>query len=232
LDLFKTKIHKAQKTNRVFNGNHMQTARKNVRNIMKKLFFGFFMLLLMPLVIFILPDWISVKIIIFLVIFKNWIGYTLLVIIVLWTLYWLIKDTQKIKKKSLIVLSAVAIGYAFIWIISLFHQSSYADCDYYTKSLNGGIKDFKGKKYTVKMCSTKFFWGDGSQVRLQILDDMGELKALRYFIFYWNDSADKELEYGDDVILYYDNSQSVPLKSLKMPPSKIDWIRARLPLFN
>ena len=210
----------------------MQTTRKNVKRFAIKLFCSVSLLLLLAILVLILPNDIGVRILFLFALVQKWIGDAILGVLVAWLLYWIFRDKQKIKKKFFTVICSIAISYGLVCLISLWHQSSYGECDYYTTLLNGGIKEFNGEKYTVKMCSTRFFWGEGREVRLQVFDEASELRALRYFTFYWNDGSEKELEYGHDVILYYDKSGSQALNSLKMPPTKVDWIKARLPLSN
>ncbi len=210
----------------------MQTTRKNVKRLVERLLYGLSMLLVLATVIFILPNEIGVRILFLFALVQEWGGYALLFVLVAWLFYWTFKDKQKSKRRSLAILCSIAMSYALVCLISLWHQTSYGDCDYVTKLLNGGVQAFNGRRYTISMCSTNFFLGNGRQVRLQVFDEAGGLQALRYFTFYWNDGSEKELEYGDDVILYYDKSASQALHSIKIPPTKLDWIRARLPLAN
>lgn len=210
----------------------MQTARKNVKRFVVKALYGLLIILLLLITVIILPNEIGVRILFLFALFQKFVGYALLVVLATWLLYWIFKDKQKIRQRSFTILYGAATSYALVCLISLWHQTSYGACDYYTKLLNGGVKEFKGRQYRISMCSTNFFWGDGRQVRLQIFDEAGKLQALRYFTFYWNDGSEKELEYGDDVILYYDKSASQALHSIPIPPTRIDWIKARLPLAN
>lgn len=210
----------------------MQTTGKNVRSLLPKLAYGFLILLFLPVLFYSLSDWLSVKIIFFIVIFKKEIGCTILALLGLSVFYWIFKDKQKIKKRSYISLSVLVFIYACICLASFLYQTNYGECDYYTKELKGGVKEFNGKKYAVKLCGTDTIFGNGHEVRLQVLDERGELLARRYFTFYWNDAAEKELEYSDDYIFYYDNSKTEPLSTISMPPTAADWITARLPLFN
>lgn len=210
----------------------MQATRKNVKRYVVKALYGLSIMLLLPITIFILPNEIGVRILFLFSLVQKWVGYVLFVVLVAWLLYWIFKDKRKFRQRSCAILCGAATSYGLVWLISLWHQTSYGTCDYYTKLLNGGVKEFNGRQYRISMCSTNFFWGDGRQVRLQIFDEAGTLQALRYFTFYWNDGSEKELEYGDNVILYYDKSASQARHSIPIPPTRLDWIKARLPLAN
>jgi hypothetical protein len=131
---------------------------------------------------------------------------------------------KNVKALLLKLIAVSAIVYICFFLASFFNQSSYTDCERYTKELNGGVKEFKGNKYTVKLCGKGKTSGSGNEVRLQIFGDKGELLALRYFTVHWNDATPRALQYSDEEIFYYDYSQSKSLSTISMPPSKIDWI--------
>lgn len=213
----------------------MQTARKNVKSGFFKAVYGLFFILVAIIAIFLLPDWLSVGIIFFIAKYKIEIGYTVLALFALGTVYWLIKGKQQqnLKKKVYILLSLPFIIYACICLVAFLFPASYSRCDYYNQELNGGVKEFNGKKYTVNLCGTGADnMGSGDEVRLQVLDEKGELLAIRHFTVNWNESFPKVLEYSPDHITYYDNTGSDFDKRISIPPTAADWVRARLPLFN
>jgi hypothetical protein len=68
-------------------------------------------------------------------------------------------------------------------------------------------------------------------VRFQLLDGSGKLRAQRYFSYYINSATERELVDGAGGIIFYDSSSDDVMQLLSIPPTKWDWIRARLPLF-
>ncbi|WP_157259230.1 hypothetical protein [Burkholderia ubonensis] len=125
---------------------------------------------------------------------------------------------------GLIATSFVGVGFAV-------HSArpNYGRCDFFTKELNGGKKKFGGATYDAKLCGADV--KNGFEVRLQIFDDAGVLLAQRYFSYYINSASERDLVDGADAIIYYDNSSANVMQSVPIPPTKWDWIRARLPLF-
>ncbi|WP_157768019.1 hypothetical protein [Burkholderia ambifaria] len=118
-------------------------------------------------------------------------------------------------------------------IPSLALRKSYEGCDSYTQALNGGMKEFGGEKYKIELCGAPRSFGDGDEIRLQVMGPAGDVLAERYFaVRTINDAAPRELEYGDDNIFYYDQSKSSPLRFIAMPPSRMDWLTARIPLLQ
>lgn len=125
---------------------------------------------------------------------------------------------------GLIVASFVGVGFAV-------HSArpDYGRCDFFTKELNGGRKNFGGSVYLAKLCGADI--KNGYEVRFQLFDDAGVLRAQRYFSYYLNSASERDLTDGADAIIYYDNSSDEVMRSVSIPPTKWDWIRARLPLF-
>ena len=61
----------------------------------------------------------------------------------------------------------------------------------YNEKLNGGIKDFNGKKYTINLCGSgvnnSHFFGDGMDtVQLTVLNEQGALLAKRRYKVFWS----------------------------------------------
>ncbi|MEA9983520.1 hypothetical protein QN374_16900, partial [Herbaspirillum sp. RTI4] len=123
------------------------------------------------------------------------------------------------------------IGYSFIFIFSYLIPTDYEKCDEFTYKLNGGIHQFNGKKYNIKLCGTPTF-NSSNEIRMQILDEKAKVLAQRYFILRFNDASPRELIYTDEGILYHDHVSDEPLSMVSMPPTPWDWIKAKLPLFN
>lgn len=120
-------------------------------------------------------------------------------------------------------------AYLGMGLVIHFNRPNYDRCDSFTKELNGGSKNFRGTTYFAKLCGADV--RNGVEIRFQIFDGAGELLAQRYFSYYVNSASERNLAEGMDSIIYYDNSKSDAMKSVPIPPTKWDWIRARLPLF-
>ncbi|WP_155720481.1 hypothetical protein [Burkholderia anthina] len=108
-------------------------------------------------------------------------------------------------------------------------RPNYGRCDFFEKELHGGKKEFGGVEYYAKLCGANI--RNGYEVRFQLFDGSGELRAQRYFSYYVNSATERELVDGVGGIVYYDSSSSDVMQLLAIPPTKWDWIRARLPLF-
>lgn len=130
------------------------------------------------------------------------------------------------------VLLAV-VTYTLMSLFAHFFPPKYSNCQRYTQDLNGGVKTIGAKKYDVKMCGTG---GDENsnddEVELRVSDEKGELLAKRHFTVHWMANFHEPLEYQNDQVIYYDFSTHTNFKkSITMPPTAFDWIRARLPLY-
>ncbi|WP_174972826.1 hypothetical protein [Burkholderia lata] len=108
-------------------------------------------------------------------------------------------------------------------------RPNYGRCDFFEKELNGGKKESGGMEYYAKLCGANI--RNGHEVRFQLFDGTGELLAQRYFSYYVNSATERDLVDGVGGIVYYDSSSSDVMQLLAIPPTKLDWILARLPLF-
>ncbi|MBA9897903.1 hypothetical protein D7207_11895 [Burkholderia cepacia] len=106
----------------------------------------------------------------------------------------------------------------------------------YNEKLNGGIKELDGKKYLVNICGSgiddRRFMGDGmDNVRITVSDEHGEILAKRNYKVFWDGVPGHEpLVFEKDRIIYQDDKEQAD-HSISIPPTKLDWIRARLPIF-
>ncbi|AYR22823.1 hypothetical protein [Herbaspirillum rubrisubalbicans] len=116
-----------------------------------------------------------------------------------------------------------------VGLFTYFNQPTYGRCESFTKDLRGGKKDFHGAVYEVKLCGADIT--NGTKIRLQVFDRSGDLVAQRYFSYYLNSATERDLAEGTDSIIYFDSARESPMQSISMPPTKWDWISARLPLF-
>ncbi|WP_334070690.1 hypothetical protein [Burkholderia ambifaria] len=110
-----------------------------------------------------------------------------------------------------------------------FNRPHYGNCDFYTKKLNGGSKDINDTTYFIKLCGADI--KNGTEIKLHVLDVSGELLAQRYFSYYVNSATERDLVVTLDSIIYYDHSKDDVMRSVSIPPTTWDWVRARLPLF-
>lgn len=126
---------------------------------------------------------------------------------------------------------------ALVVYATAFNLFDNTDCQRYdhTTALNGGTKNFANKKFVITVCgagvNNSFFNGDGMErVRLTIFDDQGELLARRYYKVFWDGQPGHEpLEVSENRITYQDDKEQKDY-TIIMPPTRLEWIRARLPL--
>lgn len=115
----------------------------------------------------------------------------------------------------------------------------HTDCQSYNYNdrLNGGAKEFHGKKYIINLCGDGVRPGNGfldmgayDQVRLDILNEEGGLLAKRYFFVFWGGSpGHRPIEIKQGEIIYYDAAdENDSRRRIAMPPTMFDWIRARI----
>jgi len=127
------------------------------------------------------------------------------------------------------LLALLAISYLLWFVLLRPSPDSYYRCEYYTEHLNGGVRTFQGKQYNIVLCGLQGRIDPGNvqydEVRLMVLSMDGELLAERYYEPWWNLM---ELEYGDDYLAYVAMYKSGTQK-IAMPPTRLDWLRARLP---
>ncbi|WP_322081452.1 hypothetical protein [Burkholderia sp. BCC1972] len=136
------------------------------------------------------------------------------------------------------------IGPAIIIFISLglainFNRPDYGRCDFYDRpeTMDGGVKNMNGVPYRFKMCGTGGNDQDATNdnIELRVFSEKGELLARRYFSVNWHHGKHLHppLSYEGNLVRYIDlTDESNYTKHLKIPPSKWDWLLARLPLFS
>lgn len=130
---------------------------------------------------------------------------------------------------------AALIIYGAMFAIDKKFPDRFSDCERDTRDLHGGVKIYGENKYQIALCGTggdENFMND--KIRLQIFSESGELLAQRKFHVHWMmTNFRKELEYGQDYVAYFDNSQQSNFEHrIRMPPTWWDWVRARVPLLN
>jgi hypothetical protein len=135
--------------------------------------------------------------------------------------------------RTLLVLAAAV--YAVLALFSIYVvPTQYKECERDTKYLNGGERVYAGRKYKIVLCGAggdENFMHD--EMRMQIFSESGNLLAQRKFYVDWNGLGPIKLVYGDDHLIYADLSDENDYKrKVTMPPTWLDWIRARLPLVD
>ena len=140
---------------------------------------------------------------------------------------------RAIRYTSLAIITYIGIGF-----IMHLNRPTYGRCDFYNRpeTLDGGIKNMNGASYRFTMCGTGGNDQDGTndKIELRVFSDSDELLARRYFSVNWyhGKSFHQPLNYEGSVVRYIDLAdESNYNKYLTIPPSKWDWLRARLPLF-
>ncbi|AHG38740.1 hypothetical protein N018_00205 [Pseudomonas syringae CC1557] len=150
---------------------------------------------------------------------------------------------MQILKNNVKAVRAVVIFCAFITIcivgihLSFFSLFDNAECQKYsyTKKLNGGTKKIDDKVFVINICgagvNNSLFNGDGMErVRLTVFDDQGELLVRRYYKVFWDGQPGHEpLKISENSIIYQDDKEQKD-HAITMPPTRLEWIRARLPL--
>ena len=124
--------------------------------------------------------------------------------------------------------------YSYFW-----GNHDYIDCQRYNynSKLNGGVKEFDGKKYTINICGSgtnnSHFSGDSfDAVELTIANDQGDIVAKRRYKVFWDGVPGHEpLTIGKDSITYQDDEEQAD-HTITMPPTFLDRVRAKLPFLN
>lgn len=117
-----------------------------------------------------------------------------------------------------------------------FNLFDNSNCQGYnhTEKLNGGTKITGNKTFVITICgagvNNSLFNGDGMErVRLTIFDDQGELLVRRYYKVFWSGQPGHEpLKVSEDSIIYRDDKEQKD-HTITMPPTRLEWVRARLP---
>jgi hypothetical protein len=141
-------------------------------------------------------------------------------------------NLKKIIKRCLITLGTLYL--AIILLDNYILPTDYRACEIYTEQMNGGIQTFQGRRLNIRLCGLSDqgpvnpFYSD--EVRLQVFSLEGELLAERFFepLRGMGDFG-LYLKYGNDYLIYNDGELSGFQTKMAMPPTKLDWIRARLP---
>ena len=150
-----------------------------------------------------------------------------------------IANLKKPLKRVLIIGAAIILLMLCAALLFLRGNRDYTDCQRYNYSdkLNGGVKEFDGKKFTIQICGSgannSHFFGDSMDaVVLTVTNEQGEVLARRHYKVFWEGKPGHEpLTIEKNSITYQDDEEQAD-HTIAMPPTTIDWIRARLPFSN
>lgn len=234
-----------------YNGNDMTTVRqyfyKSIKNFFQ-VFASIVILILACMIIgWLLPHQISSGFILALPRFINEIEIAIIFGVIIFFGFKaikLIRTTEAPRQEFMKMVPSFIIWLSVLLMISVVLSNSVNaskfDCENYNynNKLNGGVKEFNGKKYTVNICgsggSDSHFFGDGlDAVQLTVLDEHGTLLAKRHYKVFWNGLPGHEpVGVERDRLTYYDDEEQDKLRTISMPPDWLDWIRARIPLID
>lgn len=128
-----------------------------------------------------------------------------------------------------LVVSAIVIG---SFTSNLFDNTDCQSYNYNGK-LNGGVKIFDNKKYNVNICGSgvnnSMFSGDSMDVvQLTITDERGSILAKRRYKVFWEGQPGHEpIIINKNSITYQDDDKQRDY-TITMPPTLVDWMRARI----
>ncbi|RAS38766.1 hypothetical protein [Paraburkholderia bryophila] len=203
----------------------MQASGKNVKRI--------YVAVTIFIVFGVVLNLTGVKILLFLIEYRLAVVRLIAFVFVIVIVFSIVKSKTGWKGKLSIAIFLMFGVYACVCFFNFVLPTQYTRCDLYSQRLNGGVKILNGKIYKISLCGTG---GDdmqsGDSIRLQVFSDAGVLLASRHFLVNWNENSPNSLEYGPDRITYYDNNGRVFEKHLFMPPTALDWMRARIPLLD
>ena len=230
----------------------MPTIRKNVKNYLLFVAYAVLLLLVLVIVIFLIPDPPPGTLPIIYVIPERkaeiaWAFLTIFLCFMSYKFYRSIKCAENprqaiwdnLKAHIVILLSISAMSYVGMAVFVTLFPTEYGRCDFFNKHLNGGVKKFQDQKLKVHLCGTGGYSSmlshEDYEIRLQVFSEQGELLATRYFTISYGDGFSQVIEYHPDSIKYEDyadHNDDDFETTLSMPPTTLDWIRARIPLLD
>jgi hypothetical protein len=138
---------------------------------------------------------------------------------------------KKIVRRCLITFGTIYL--VIILLDNYILPTDYRSCEAYTKMMNGGIQTFQRRTLNIRLCGLLNHgpvdptYSD--EARLQVFSMDGELLVERFLEPLTGMHYGLQLEYGNDYLIYNDGQGSGFQTKMAMPPTKLDWIRARLP---
>ena len=158
------------------------------------------------------------------------------------SIYRLARSPGHLSRAKRVGLAIVMLGFlAFFYVVSVRGiTTDNTDCERfdYNSKLNGGIKQVDGITYIVSICGSgghgnALFADQNEQVKIVVADARGSTLATRLFFVFWGGRPGYEpIEIHDGKLFYFDASDRYDgMRSISMPPTTIDWIAARIPIW-
>ncbi len=156
--------------------------------------------------------------------------------------YRLVRNIDHFSRAKRAGLAIVTLAFlAFFYLVN-FRGITTDDTDCqrfnYNTKLNGGIKQVDGTTYIVDICGSGhrgngFFADQNELVKIIVSDSHGATLATRlFFVFRGGRPGNDPIEIRDGKLIYFDASDRYDsTRSISMPPTAIDWITARLPIW-
>ncbi|EJH9638829.1 MULTISPECIES: hypothetical protein [Burkholderia] len=157
--------------------------------------------------------------------------------------YRLVRNIDHFSRAKRVGLAIVTLGFlAFFYLVN-FRGIATDDTNCqrynYNAKLNGGTKRVDGTTYIVNICGSGgghgngFFANQNEQVKIVVADSHGSTLATRLFFVFWGGRPGAEpIEIRDGKLIYFDASDTYDsMRSISMPPTTIDWIAARTPIW-
>ncbi|UKD18050.1 hypothetical protein L3V59_41995 (plasmid) [Burkholderia aenigmatica] len=156
--------------------------------------------------------------------------------------YRLLRNVGHFSRAKRVGLAIVTLAFLACFYLVNFRGITTDDTDCqrfnYNAKLNGGIKQIGGATYIVNICgsgggrSNGLFADQNEQVKIVVADAHGSTLATRLFFVFWGGRPGAEpIEVRDGKLIYFDASDAYDsMRSISMPPTTIDWIKARIPI--
>ncbi|WP_423383652.1 hypothetical protein [Burkholderia sp. LMG 32019] len=156
--------------------------------------------------------------------------------------YWLLKNVAHFGRAKRVGLAIVTLGFVASFSLIIFGGITTDDTDCqrfnYNVKMNGGIKQVDGTTYIINICgsgahSHGFFADQNEQVKLVVADAHGSTLATRLFFVFWDGRPGQDsIKIRNGKLIYFDAADEYDSeRSISMPPTTIDWIAARIPIW-
>ncbi len=156
--------------------------------------------------------------------------------------YWLVQNIAHFGRAERARLAIVTLGILACLSLISFGGVTTDDTDCqrfdYNAKMNGGIKQIRGATYIVNICgsgarSHGLFADQNEQVKLIVTDGHGSTLASRLFFVFWDGRPQQDsIKIRGNKLIYFDASdENDGERAISMPPTKIDWVAARIPIW-
>ncbi|WP_175839273.1 hypothetical protein [Burkholderia anthina] len=156
--------------------------------------------------------------------------------------YWLLRNIAHFGRAKRAGLAIVTLGILVCLSLIGFGGMTIDDTDCqrfdYNTKMNGGIKQIDGTTYVINICgsgarSHGLFADQNEQVKLVVTDAHGSTLASRLFFVFWDGRPEQDsIKIRGDKLIYFDASdENDSERAISMPPTRIDWVAARIPIW-